>query len=39
MGSSTLSPDRPYADSISVKAVDDKTIEIRRKKGGKEVVL
>ena len=28
---------RPYADNISVKAVDDKTIEIHSKKGGKEV--
>ena len=28
---------RPYADSISVKAADDKTIEIHSKKGGKEV--
>lgn len=28
---------RPYADEISVKAVDDKTIEIHSKKGGKEV--
>jgi len=25
--------DRPYYDSISVKAVDDKTVEIHRKKG------
>lgn len=28
---------RPYADSISVKAADDKTIEIHSKKGGREV--
>lgn len=28
---------RPYADSMSVKAADDKTIEIHSKKGGKEV--
>ena len=28
---------RPYADSMSVKAVDDKTIEIHSRKGGKEV--
>ena len=28
---------RPYADEISVKAADDKTIEIHSKKGGKEV--
>ena len=28
---------RPYADEMSVKAVDDKTIEIHSKKGGKEV--
>ena len=29
--------DRPYFDSMSVKAVDDKTVEIHRQKGGKEV--
>lgn len=29
--------DRPYYDSLSVKAVDDKTVEFRRKKGDKEV--
>jgi hypothetical protein len=29
--------DRPYYDNMSVKAVDDKTIEIHRQKGGKEV--
>lgn len=29
--------DRPYYDSMSVKAVDDKTVEIHRKKGDKEV--
>ena len=28
---------RPYADETSVKAADDKTIEIHSKKGGKEV--
>jgi hypothetical protein len=28
---------RPYADSMSVKAADDKTIEIHSKKGGREV--
>ena len=28
---------RPYADSMSVKATDDKTIEIHSKKGGKDV--
>jgi hypothetical protein len=28
---------RPYADEISVKAADDKTIEMHSKKGGKEV--
>ena len=28
---------RPYADSISVKAADDRTIEIHSKKGGREV--
>lgn len=28
---------RPYADRMSVKAADDKTIEIHSKKGGKEV--
>ena len=29
--------DRPYFDNMSVKAVDDKTVEIHRQKGGKEV--
>jgi hypothetical protein len=29
--------DRPYYDSLSVKAVDDKTVEFHRKKGDKEV--
>jgi hypothetical protein len=29
--------DRPYYDSLSVKAVDDKTVEFRRKKGDREV--
>ena len=29
--------DRPYYDSISVKVVDDKTVEFHRKKGDKEV--
>jgi hypothetical protein len=29
--------DRPYYDSMSVKVVDDKTVEIHRKKGDKEV--
>jgi len=29
--------DRPYYDSLSVKAVDDKTVEFRRQKGGKDV--
>lgn len=29
--------DRPYFDSISVKVVDDKTVEFHRTKGGKEV--
>lgn len=29
--------DRPYFDNMSVKAVDDTTVEIRRQKGGKEV--
>ena len=29
--------DRPYYDSISVRAVDDKTVEFKRMKGGKEV--
>lgn len=29
--------DRPYYDSISVRAVDDRTVEIRRRKGEKEV--
>ena len=29
--------DRPYYDNISVKAADDKTVEIHRQKGGKEV--
>lgn len=29
--------DRPYYDSISVKVVDDKTVEMRRKKGDREV--
>lgn len=28
---------RPYADSMSVKAIDDKTIEIHSKKAGKDV--
>ncbi|NUS99553.1 MAG: hypothetical protein HOP96_01090 [Sphingomonas sp.] len=28
---------RPYADEVSAKAADDKTIEIHSKKGGKEV--
>ena len=28
---------RPYADRVSVKAADDKTIEIHSEKGGKEV--
>jgi len=31
--------DRPYFDSMAVKVVDDKTIEIRRRKGDKEVVV
>ncbi|HET7816629.1 MAG TPA: hypothetical protein VFK58_03525 [Sphingomicrobium sp.] len=30
-------PDRPYFDAMSVKAVDDKTVEFRRRKGDKEV--
>jgi len=30
--------DRPYFDSMSVKAVDDKTIEVHRAKAGKEVL-
>lgn len=29
--------DRPYFDSIMVKAVDDRTMEIRRRKGDREV--
>ncbi len=29
--------DRPYYDSLSVKAVDDKTVEFHRKKGDREV--
>ena len=29
--------DRPYYDSLSVKAVDDRTVEFRRKKGDKDV--
>lgn len=29
--------DRPYYDSMSIKAVDDRTVEFRRKKGDKEV--
>jgi len=29
--------DRPYYDSMSVKVVDDKTVEFHRTKGGKEV--
>ena len=29
--------DRPYYDSLSVKAVDDRTVEIHRRKGDKEV--
>lgn len=29
--------DRPYFDSISVRAVDDRTVEIRRRKGDREV--
>jgi hypothetical protein len=29
--------DRPYYDSMSVKAVDDKTVEVHRKKGDTEV--
>jgi hypothetical protein len=29
--------DRPYYDSVSVKAVDDRTVEIRRRKGDKDV--
>jgi len=29
--------DRPYYDSISVKTVDDRTVEFRRQKGGKDV--
>ena len=29
--------DRPYYDSISVKAVDDRTVETRRRKGEREV--
>jgi len=29
--------DRPYFDSMSVKDVDDKTVEIRRQKAGKDV--
>ena len=28
---------RPYADSISVKAVDDKTLEMKSRKGGRDV--
>lgn len=29
--------DRPYYDNTSITAVDDKTVDIRRQKGGKEV--
>jgi hypothetical protein len=29
--------DRPYYDSMSIKTVDDRTVEFRRKKGDKEV--
>lgn len=29
--------DRPYYDRMSVKVVDDKTVEFRRQKGGKDV--
>jgi hypothetical protein len=29
--------DRPYYDSMSVKAVDDRTVEFRRRKGDREV--
>lgn len=29
--------DRPYYDSISIKAVDARTVEVRRRKGDKEV--
>ncbi len=29
--------DRPYFDSISVKTIDDRTVEIRRRKGEREV--
>lgn len=29
--------DRPYYDSLQIKAVDDRTVEIHRKKGDKEV--
>jgi hypothetical protein len=29
--------DRPYYDSLSIKAVDDKTVEFHRKKGDREV--
>ncbi len=29
--------DRPYYDSISVRAVDDRTVEIRRRKGDRQV--
>ena len=29
--------DRPYYDSLSVKVVDDRTVEFRRKKGDKDV--
>src|SRR5690606_33608590 len=29
--------DRPYYDSMAVKVVDDQTVEIRRKKGDREV--
>ena len=29
--------DRPYYDSLSIRAVDDKTVEFRRRKGDKEV--
>lgn len=29
--------DRPYYDSLSIKVVDDKTVEFHRKKGDKEV--
>ena len=29
--------DRPYYDSLSIKAVDDRTVEFRRKKGDRDV--